>query len=51
MVVDILEAKGDFNPLGHNWQAYFFERHPELKSKFIPPLDKERATAQDPLVF
>jgi hypothetical protein len=51
MVVEILFAKEDNQPLGHNWQAYFLERHPELKSKFVPPLNKERAIAQDPAVF
>jgi hypothetical protein len=45
MAKDMLLAKGDINPLGKNWQSYFFERHLELKSKFIPPLDKERAGA------
>jgi hypothetical protein len=51
MVVEILFAKEDNQPLGHNWQAYFLERHPKLKSKFVPPLNKECATAQDPIVF
>jgi hypothetical protein len=51
MATDMLLAKGDNTPLGQNWQGYFFQRHPELKSKFIPPLDKERAIAQDAAVF
>jgi hypothetical protein len=51
MATDMLLAKGDAEPLGHNWQSYFFQRHPELKSKFVPLLDKERATAQNPAVF
>jgi hypothetical protein len=51
MATDMLVAKGDNRPLGPNWQGHFFDQHPELKSKFILPLDKERATAQDPAVF
>jgi hypothetical protein len=51
MVVEILFAKEDNQLLGHNWQAYFLERHPKLKSKFVPSLNKERAIAQDPAVF
>jgi hypothetical protein len=51
MVCDMLIEKGDYEPLGKNWQTSFFHRHSELKSKFIPPLDKERARAQDPEVF
>jgi hypothetical protein len=27
------------------------ERYPELKSKFVPPLNKEHTIAQDPAVF
>jgi len=45
MATDMLVAKGDFKNLGDNWQIYFFQRHLELKSKFVQPLDKERATA------
>lgn len=37
--------------LGNAWQYYFFKRHPEIKTKFLPPLDKERALAQDSGVF
>jgi hypothetical protein len=51
MAKDILLDKGDTKKLGKNWQSYFFNRHLELKSKFIPPLDKERARAQDSAVF
>jgi hypothetical protein len=51
MVKDMLVEKGDYEKLGKNWQASYFQRHLELKSKFIPPLDKERARAQNPEVF
>jgi hypothetical protein len=37
--------------LRKNWQSSYFQRYPELKSKFIPPLDKKRARAQNPEVF
>jgi hypothetical protein len=43
MAKDILTEKGDLETLGKNWQSSYFQRHLELKSKFIPPLDKERA--------
>jgi Tc5 transposase DNA-binding domain len=51
MAIDMLLDKEDLIPLGLNWQGAFLQRHPELKSKFIPPLDKERAMAQDVDVF
>jgi hypothetical protein len=51
MVIDILVNKEDLDPLGVNWQAGFLKRYPALKSKFITPLDKERAMAQDISVF
>ena len=47
MAKDILIEKADIESLGKNWQANFFQPHHELKSKFIPPLDKERARAQN----
>jgi hypothetical protein len=43
MAKDILAEKSDLETLGKNWQSSYFQRYPELKSKFIPPLDKERA--------
>jgi hypothetical protein len=51
MVETMCRAKGDFKPIGHNFQDRFFKRWPELKSKFAPPLDKQRAGAEDPAVF
>jgi hypothetical protein len=51
MAKDILAEKDDLETLRKNWQSSYFQRHPELKSKFIPPLDKERARAQNPEVF
>jgi hypothetical protein len=51
MVKDMLVKKGDYEKLGKNWQASYFQRHPELKSKFIPLFNKERARAQNADVF
>jgi hypothetical protein len=47
----MLIKKSDNKSLKKNWQAYFFQRYLKLKLKFIPPLNKERAQAQNPKVF
>jgi hypothetical protein len=36
MEIDMILVKEDFRLLGLNWQGAFLNRHPELKSKFIP---------------
>ena len=46
MAVELLEEKGDTEPLGKNWQSSFLRRHPELKSKFVAPRDRRRYIAQ-----
>ena len=51
MAEDLLRAKGDIQPLGKNWVQKFLSRHKEIKTKYIPPLDKERALAQDPQIL
>ena len=51
MARELLEAKNDIQPVGVNWPAKFLSRHPELKTKFVPPLDKERHGAQDPAII
>jgi len=51
MAEDLLRAKGDSKPLGINWTQKFLKRHKQLKTKYIPPLDKERALAQDPYIL
>ena len=38
-------------PIGINWAQKFLVRHPEIKTAYIPPLDKERATAQKPAIL
>ena len=46
MAVELLQEKGDTEPLGRNWQSSFLRRHPELKSKFVTPRDRKRYVAQ-----
>ena len=47
MTTELLELKGDTKKLRRNWTAKWLKRHPEIKSKFVPPLDKSRAMAQN----
>ena len=51
MAQELCKAKGDTKALGINWIYKFLKRHTEIKTKHIPPLDKERAIAQDPAVL
>lgn len=51
MANELLNAKGDKDPIGKNWPKKFISRHPEIKSVYIAPLDKERAMAQDPIIL
>jgi hypothetical protein len=46
MAVELLKEKGDTRALGSSWQSSFLRRHPELKSKFVPPRDRKRYLAQ-----
>lgn len=48
MADELLRKKGDSRPIGINWPQKFMKRHPSIKTAYIPPLDKERATAQNP---
>lgn len=48
MASELLKAKGDTEPLGHNWPQHFLARNSDLRSRYVPPLDKERAVAADP---
>ena len=48
MAEDLLRVKGDIQPLSKNWVQKFLSRHKEIKTKYILPLNKERALAQDP---
>ena len=51
MAKEILEKKGDKKPLGINQVSKFLRRHLNIKSAYIPPLDKERAIAQEPEIL
>ena len=51
LATGLLEAKGNYAPLGKNWIGKFMKRYPELQTAFIAPLDKERAIAQDPQIL
>src|SRR5256885_27154 len=51
MAIELLNDKGDTEDLGVHWTEQFLDRHPQLKSKFVSGLDKERAEAQDPDIF
>jgi hypothetical protein len=42
MAEELLVAKGDTESLGLNWPSYFIKRHPDLKSMFTTPQDKNR---------
>lgn len=44
---ELLIKKGDDKSIGINWPQKFLKRHPEIKTVYIPPLDKERAMTQD----
>jgi hypothetical protein len=48
MAIELLKGKGDINDLGINWTQGFLRRHPDLKSRFVPLLDKDRVVAEDP---
>jgi len=47
MAKELLKLKGDTKKLGKNWTTKWLKRYPEMKSKFVPPLDKSRAMAQN----
>lgn len=51
MAKELLLDKGDTADLGIHWTDQFLHRHPQLKSKFVAALDKERSEAQDPENF
>ena len=51
MATELLRAKGSRELLGVHWQERFFSRFPELKTKYINGLDKNRFSAQDPIII
>ena len=40
MAQELLTAKGDNKPIGINWTQKFLIRHPEIKTAYVPPLNK-----------
>ena len=51
MATELLLHKEDSEPIGINWPQKLLSRHPEIRTAYIPPLDKERAFAQDPEIL
>ena len=52
LAVSILHSRtGSTTKLGDSWMQRFLSRHPELKSRFSTPKDKERVMAENPEVF
>ena len=52
MAQDILKKKGATTAtVGINWTSKYLVRYPELKTKYVPPIDKERALAHDPKII
>jgi hypothetical protein len=45
MAQELLANKGIFKELGTHWTDRFLKRFPDLKSRFVAGLDKERAKA------
>ena len=50
MASALLQAKGDTKALGIHWTDQFLNRHPNLKSKFVTGLEKDRVAAEDPVI-
>ena len=48
---ELLRLKGCKDGVGPNWAQRFLSRHPNIKSAWIPPLEKERANAEDPVII
>ena len=51
MAEELLRNKGDSKPIGINWPQKFLRRNPSIKTVYTPPLDKERAMAEDPRII
>jgi len=44
---NLLTAKGDTEPLGHNWYSNFLARHSDLRTKWSRCMDQGRRDAGD----
>ncbi|SLM36589.1 HTH CenpB-type DNA-binding domain [Lasallia pustulata] len=51
MAYELLQKRGVYKELGKQWVARFLARHPELKSKYVNPIEKERILATDPAIL
>ena len=52
MAEEILKENGSgIQMLSVDWTLKFINRHPDLKTKFVTPIDKERVLAQDPRIL
>jgi hypothetical protein len=51
MASELLQAKGDREPLGVHWHDKFLRRHLSLRKRFVTGLEKDRAFAEDPEIF
>jgi hypothetical protein len=51
MALELLKAKDAKAELGIHWTEAFLSRFPDLKSKYIGGLDKNRFSAQDPIII
>ena len=47
MAAELLKKKGDTQSLGIHWGQKFLGRHQQLKTAFVPSLDKKRAIAEE----
>jgi len=51
MARELLKAKDAKAELGINWTDAFLLQYLDLKSKYIRSLDKNRYSAQDPIII
>jgi len=47
MARELCIAKGDLEDIGLNWTTRFLRRYLQLKSRFVPPLDKDQVLLED----
>ena len=47
LAVGLLQAKGDYEPLGQHWYKNFLTRHPDLKAAYSRSLNQSRKDAID----
>jgi helix-turn-helix, Psq domain len=47
LTIGLLQAKGDYKPLGQHWYKNFLARHPDFKAAWSRTLDQSRRDATD----